>query len=457
MVLDINLFRVSKGGNPEKVKESQRRRYASTEAVDKVIELDKAWVSKDYEASQLSKELNQLNKDFGAAMKSKSPTEELSKKIAANKQETEKVKKEVAQLLVERNAVLNTIGNIVCDAVVIDNNEDNNKVVYTNDAIVKANSSPNGVQKTLNHVTLMTNCRMMDCPRGVKVSGNRGYFLTGYGAILNQALIQYALKFLTDRGYQAMQTPFFMEQEAMSCCCQLEDFDEQLYKVSGEGNDKYLIATSEQPLCAYHMGEVINFSKQGQDVELTYNSIKSGKQEKKKLECIRYAGMSTCFRKEVGRHGHDTLGIFRIHQFEKIEQIVVCKEEDSWDMMEYMIDNCRAFFDSLMIPYRVVIIVSGALNNAAAMKYDLEAYFPGSDMYRELVSCSNCTDYQSRSLDIKYQDGKDKKYVHLLNSTLSATERTLCCLVENYQTPTGIKVPVPLQSYVGTDFLPFSA
>ncbi|TNJ28581.1 Seryl-tRNA synthetase [Giardia muris] len=455
MVLDIALFRKAKGGDPEVVRESQRRRYASVELVDKVIALDEAWVAKNYELNQLSKEANQLSKSFAAAKKAGDSTDEIAAKIAANKERSEALREEESRLLAERDAVLTTIGNLIPDWVRVSDNEDDNPTVYLNDRIIPVCDAPNGVTKALNHIALMERARMMDCPRGVKIAGNRGYFLTGYGALLNQALVHYGLQFLSKRGFQAMQTPFFMEHAAMSKCCQLEDFEEQLYKVTGEGSDKYLIATSEQPLCAFHMDEVIDFSKQGKRMPLAYHSIRTKQKETKELDCILYAGMSSCFRKEVGRHGHDTLGIFRIHQFEKVEQIVLCKAEDSWDMHEFMISNSCDFFDSLGIPYRVVVIVSGALNNAAAMKYDLEGYFPGSKTYRELVSCSNCTDYQSRSLNIRYQDGKDKKYVHLLNSTLSATERTLCCLVENHQRPDGISVPRPLQAFVGTDFLPF--
>lgn len=171
-----------------------------------------------------------------------------------------------------------------------------------------------------------------------------------------------------------------------------------------------------------------------------------------------YAGVSPCFRKEAGAHGKDCWGIFRVHQFEKIEQFIICTPEESWDMHERMIKTSEEFMQSLGLPYRVINIVSGALNDAAAKKYDLEAWFPGYDEFRELVSCSNCLDYQSRNVNIRLRDSKnpsDKKYVHMLNGTLCATERTLCCILENYQTAEGLKVPEVLQPYVGTDFIPY--
>lgn len=285
-----------------------------------------------------------------------------------------------------------------------------------------------------------------DPKRGQKIAGHRGYFLKGMGAILNMGLINYGLQFLMKRGYQPLQTPFFMKKEIMAQTCQLSDFDEQLYKVSTGKNtdadgikDFYLIATSEQPISAYFFNERIH------DSELP----------------IRFAGNSSCFRKEAGAHGKDTWGIFRIHQFEKIEQFVITAPEDSWAEHERMIKVSEEFYQSLNLPYQVVSIVSGELNDAAAKKYDLEAWFPGYDAYRELVSCSNCTDFQSRGLNVKMHPKKGEKenntpFVHMLNATLTATQRTLCCILENYQTTDGVVVPEVLRPFVGADFIPYT-
>ncbi|VAH87751.1 unnamed protein product [Triticum turgidum subsp. durum] len=275
---------------------------------------------------------------------------------------------------------------------------------------------------------------------GADVAGGRGFFLKGNGVLLNQALINFGLTFLRIRGFTPMQTPFFMRKEIMAKCAQLAQFDEELYKVTGDGDDKYLIATSEQPLCAYHLGDRIY------PADLP----------------IRYAGFSTCFRKEAGSHGRDTAGIFRVHQFEKIEQFCATSPNDneSWEMHEEMIKNAEDFYKEIGLPYQLVSIVSGALNDAAAKKYDLEAWFPASKTFRELVSCSNCTDYQARRLGIGYgqkkNDEQSKQFVHMLNSTLTATERTLCCILENYQREDGVEVPKALQPFMGgIDFLPF--
>jgi len=232
-----------------------------------------------------------------------------------------------------------------------------------------------------------------------------------------------------------------MLKDYMAKTAQLDDFDEQLYKVvdGDEANDKYLIATSEQPISAFHADEWLI----AKDLP------------------IKYAGYSTCFRKEAGAHGKDTWGIFRVHQFEKIEQFVLSAPENSWELFNEMIEHSEEFFKSLGLSYRVVAIVSGALNNAAAKKYDLEAWFPFQGEYKELVSCSNCTDYQSRNLEIrcgvKKMSDREKKYVHCLNSTLCATERALCGLLENWQREDGLEIPPPLVPYMdGKTFIPYS-
>ena len=205
--------------------------------------------------------------------------------------------------------------------------------------------------------------------------------MKGFGVLLNQALINYGLNFLTPKEYTALQPPFFMKQSLMQETCQLSDFEENLYKVIGQSVDEpnYLVATSEQPISALYRSEWI------EPADLP----------------MRYAGISSCFRKEAGAHGKDVWGIFRVHQFEKVEQFCLTTPEKSWEMHEEMIKIAEDFYKGLELPYRVVNIVSGELNDAAAKKYDLEAWFPGYNAFRELVSCSNCTDFQSRALEVR--------------------------------------------------------
>lgn len=450
-MLDINLFREDKGGNPELIRESQRKRGKSVEEVDRVIETDRAWVKLRFDVDELNKTAKQLQTQITEKMKNKE--KESAEELVIKRQEVLKQRESIEAEMNAKEAELKTLvcnmGNIVHESVVASNDEAFNPVVRT---FFKDGSEPTpmsveekAAKGILPHHQVLYRLDGYDSERGSKVSGHRGYFLKNIGVRLNQALINYGLDFLRERGYDLLQTPFLMRKEMMAKCAQLEDFDEQLYKVSnttadGQDDSRYLIATSEQPIACYHADEWFD------DPATQLPAC--------------YAGYSTCFRKEAGSHGKDTWGLFRIHQFEKIEQFCITEPEQSWDMFERMIGNSEEFYQSLGFSYRLVGIVGGALNNAAAKKYDLEAWFPNYGTYKELVSCSNCTDYQSRRLEIrcglKKLGDREKKYVHCLNSTLSATERTLCCLLENYQTPEGLRIPEKLQPYLGgLEFVPY--
>ncbi|KAF8388044.1 hypothetical protein HHK36_026710 [Tetracentron sinense] len=434
-MLDINLFREDKGNNPELIRESQRRRFANVELVDEIIHLDKEWRQRQFELDNLRKDFNKINKEVARLKIAGEDATGMIKNTDENKLSTAKKDAEVQEARAALYSRLETIGNLVHDSVPVSNDEANN-------AVIRSCGEKRMDPKLRNHVELVELLGIADLKKGANVAGGRGFYLKGAGVLLNQALINFGFAFLAKRNYTLLQTPFFMRKDIMAKCAQLAQFDEELYKVTGEGEDKYLIATAEQPLCAYHLDDWIHPSQLP----------------------IRYAGYSTCFRKEAGSHGRDTLGIFRVHQFEKVEQFCITSPNgnDSWDMHEEMIKNSEDFYKELNIPYQVVAIVSGALNDAAAKKYDLEGWFPASKTYRELVSCSNCTDYQSRRLEIRYGQKKSneqvKQYVHLLNSTLTATERTICCILENYQKEDGIEIPIALQPFMGgITFLPFQS
>jgi seryl-tRNA synthetase len=401
--------------------------------VDEIIALDKEWRSVKFDTDQLLKAFNKLNKEISVLKRAKQDATELQEKSKLLKKEIELAQKKEKEASDKRDKALGPIGNLVHDSVPVNNNEDFNEVV-------KTHGTPRTDAK-YNHVDLVGLLNIANLEDGADVAGGRGYYLLNYGVLLNQALINYGMQFLARRGYCPIHTPFFMRKNIMAECAQLADFDEQLYKVSGEGEDKYLIATSEQTISSMHRKKWY---------------------EAKDLP-VKYAGFSTCFRKEAGSHGRDTLGIYRVHQFEKIEQFCLASPfgDESWKIMDEMLKNSEDFYQSLEIPYQVVNIVSGELNDAAAKKFDLEASFPASKAFRELVSCSNCTDYQARRLDVRMRTSKgaidsNKVYVHMLNSTLSATERTLCCLLENFQTPDGVRVPEALQPFMmGVKFMPF--
>lgn len=438
-MLDLTDFVTDRGGNPNKIKESQRKRFAPEGAVDEVISLYEEARRARYEVMQIGSQLNAILKEIGKKKKNKEDANDLIEQ----KTSLEKSKKEAEELAVEkesqRDRKIRTIGNYVHESVPVSNDENDNVVVR------KWSPEDVAVEKRdcLSHHEVLTRLDGYDPERGVKIVGHRGYCLTGYGLFLNLALINYGLEFLWSKGYKPNQPPQFMLRDLMAKTAQLEQFDEELYKVTeseDKSTDKYLIATSEQPLSALHDGEWL------QDKDLP----------------IKYAGYSTCYRKEAGAHGKDAWGVFRVHQFEKVEQFVLTKPENSWQAFDEMMAISEAFYQSLGLPYQIVSIVSGALNNAASKKYDLEAWFPFQGEYKELVSCSNCLDYQARALEIRYGTKKatdvKKSYVHALNSTLCATERTLCCILENYQKEDGFVVPEPLRKYIpgAPEFLPFT-
>lgn len=434
-MLDINLFREDKGGNPEIIRESQRRRFADVAIVDEVIRLDQEWRKRQFEVESLRKDFNRINKEVARLKIAGEDASDMIRSTEENKKSSAEKEAEVQEVKAALYAKLELVGNLIHDSVPISNDEANN-------AVIRTWGEKRTEQKLKNHVELVELLGIVDTKKGSNVAGARGFYLKGDGVLLNQALINYGLGFLSAKGYTPLMTPFFMRKDIMAKCAQLAQFDEELYKVTGEGDDKYLIATAEQPLCAYHLDDWIHPSQLP----------------------IRYAGYSSCFRKEAGSHGRDTLGIFRVHQFEKIEQFCITSPNgnDSWEMHEEMLKNSEEFYQQLGLPYQVVAIVSGALNDAAAKKLDLEAWFPASSTYRELVSCSNCTDYQSRRLEIRYGQKKSneqtKQYVHLLNSTLTATERTLCCILENYQREDGVEIPEVLRPFMyGKTFLPFQS
>ncbi|KAI1439172.1 seryl-tRNA synthetase [Xylaria sp. CBS 124048] len=440
-MLDITDFIASRGGDPEKIKQSQKKRNEPTELVDTIIDLFEVHRTTNYAATtQIGAEMKALQANITARKKNGEAIDDLLVQKDEITQRRVAKEKEAAELQAQLDTKLRMVGNIVHESVPVSATEDDNVVLRSWNP-----ETPKPSEALLSHHQVLARLDGYDPERGTKLAGHRGYCLTGWGLFLNQALINFGLEFLFKKGYTPNQPPFFMDGSYMAKTAQLSQFDEELYKITeNEGDPKYLIATSEQPLSALHSDEWL------QSTDLP----------------IKYAGYSTCFRKEAGKHGHDTWGLFRIHQFEKIEQFVICNPEDSWKHYDEMIQTSEEFYKALELPYRVVSIVSGALNNAAAAKYDLEALFPFQKEYKELVSCSNCTDYQTRELGVRFgpkkqkgaPDSAKKVYAHALNATLCATERTLCCVLENYQTPEGVVVPEVLRKYIPgqLSFLPYT-
>lgn len=425
-MIDINLIRDH--DTRVQVMESEKKRFRDPSVVERIYETDRRKVKTSFELDGVKRRINQLKKEIRTYYKEDrdSGSEGLQEKVRESEalsRKAEELSTEVKRIERELVVMLKGVGNIVSDEVVVSRDETDNPVVRSYRSTRDVEDRPRPFSMLMKDFTFPE--------AGAKVVGHRGYYLSGQMAKLGLALGRYAIDFLESRGYVFIQPPVMLRREVMAKTSQLSDFNDQLYKVE---DDLYLVATSEQPLAALYMDE-----------RMTAQELPK-----------KFCGQSLCFRKEAGAHGKDNAGLFRVHQFEKIEQFVVCGPEDSGRFHEEMIKTSEEFYQSLDISYNVVSIVSGELNDAASIKYDLEAYFPSAEKYRELVSCSNCTDYQSRELEIRYGMAKEnnrKVYVHLLNGTMCAIQRTLCCIVENYQAGDRVIVPEVLRGYFGGDYI----
>jgi seryl-tRNA synthetase len=388
--------------NPGVVKEDLRKRGDLDKIawVDKLLELDSQWRELVTQINKLRERRNQLTALISKLKREgKEPVNEMkeAEEIPSRIRELEERE---GRLREEIDAILYNLPNIMHESVF----------------------------KPKDHIDLSLGLGLIDLERAARAAGARFYYLKGDLVRLNQALISFALDFIKAKGFTLIQPPYMLKREAIKGAVALSDFEDVIYKIEGE--DLYLIPTSEHALLALHMGETLD----GDELPL------------------KYGGVSPCFRKEAGAHGRDTKGIFRVHQFEKVEQFIFCKPEESWHWHERLIENAEEIFRALGIPYRVVNICSGELGTVAAKKYDLEVWLPGQGKYREAVSCSNCTSYQAVRSNIKYREKPHEpaRYVHTLNSTLLATERALIAILENYQRADGsIAIPEVLIPYMG--------
>ena len=410
-MLDIKLFRE----NPEAIKTSQKKRGKDEKLVDKVLELDQVWRELLQRAEELKRERNTVSEKINQMKKeSKAATAEI-KKVKNVADEIVKLDIKINEALAKRDSMRYKIGNILSDDVPLGTNI---KVVRTWGTQPKFSFTPKA------HADIIEDLDIADVTRAAELSGARFYYLKNELVKLNLALIHFAFDNLIDKGYTPMWTPYLLRHRPIEAAAELEDFKDQLYKIEGE--ELYLIATAEQTLAAFHMDEVLDGNKLP----------------------LKYVGFSTNFRKEAGSHGKDTKGIFRVHQFDKVEQFIFCKPESSNVIHEDMVKVTEELFQKLGLPYRVISIPAQDLNDNAAKKYDIEVWFPAQRQYRELISVSNCTDYQARKLNVKF--GQDKEIAHTLNGTAIATERAICAILENFQQKDGsIKIPEVLQKYTG--------
>jgi len=389
---------------------------------DGLVQFDKQRRELIIKTDELRKKRNDVSLEIAQKKKAgqdSAPLLEMMKEVSKKLEEMEETQNKV-ELDYKKLAL--TIPNLIHESVPIGADQTANK------EIKKWGEPPRLDFKVKDHVDFSTSLDLVDLERAAKVAGARFYFLKNDLVQLNQALIQYALDFLSKKKYNLIQPPYMINHNSMEGAIITEDFENVIYKVEGE--DLYLIGTSEHAIAAMHSNEILNGTKLP----------------------IRYAGVSPCFRKEAGAHGKDQKGIFRVHQFEKIEQFVFSRPEDSWKEHELMLSIAEEFYKNLGIPYKVMLLSSGNMGKISAKTYDIEAWMGGQNAYREIVSCSNCLDYQARRLKIRFRDktNEQTQYLHTLNSTLVATTRTLVAIMENFQTKDGhINVPEVLQRYVG--------
>ena len=365
--------------------------------------------------NEVALEISQKKKDGKSIEESLVEMKKVSDSLEVLESEQESVNDEYSKLML-------IMPNLIHKSVPIGPDES------ANIQIRKWGEIPNFDFKINDHIDVSENLGLVDLERAAKVAGARFYYLKNDIVRLNQSLIHFALDFLSEKEYSLIQPPYMINKKSMEGAVIADDFQEVIYKVEDE--DLYMIGTSEHAMAAMHQNEII----EGKDLP------------------IRYAGVSPCFRKEAGAHGRDQKGIFRVHQFDKIEQFVFSRPEDSWDEHEKMLKIAEDFYKKLEIPYRVMLLSTGDMGKVSAKTYDIEAWMAGQNAYREIVSCSNCVDFQSRRLKIRFRDktNEETKYLHTLNSTLIATSRILVSIMENFQTKDGhIKIPHVLQKYMG--------
>jgi seryl-tRNA synthetase len=393
--------------------------------LDELVETDRKWRENLTKLNELRHQKKLVTTEVATLKKAGKDAAEKLEKAKAIDREITTTEKEVAAEEEKEHDLLMRLPNILHDSVPVGQGENENQQVRTWGIIPTFNFP------VKNHIDLALNLDIIDIERAGKVAGSRFHYLKREAVLLDMALMSFAMEEMVKKGYIAVEPPYLMRKEAYEGVTALSDFADMLYKIENE--DLYLIATSEHPMAAMLQNEVLK------EEELP----------------LKLAGISTCFRKEAGAHGKDTRGIFRTHQFNKIEQFIFCTPEQSWQLHEELIQNAEELVQKLGLPYRIVNVCTGDIGTVAAKKYDIEAWMPAQNAYREIVSCSNCTDYQARRLNIRYREKEGaptKGFVHTLNSTALATGRTIVAIIENFQKEDGsITIPKVLRKHMGNN------
>jgi seryl-tRNA synthetase len=415
-MIDIKFLRE----NPDVVRASQKGRGEDVGIVDQVLASDELKRTAITEFEQLRAEQNLLSKSVGAAK-----GDEKAALLANSKELADKVKAadaKRAEIEAQANALAMVISNILDPEAPIGGEEDFVVIehVGTPRDFAAAGFEPK------DHVELGKLLGAIDTERGAKVSGSRSYYLTGVGALLEFALVNYAISSATKAGFTPVIPPVLVKPAAMEGTGFLGQAAENVYHL--EKDDYYLVGTSEVPLAAFHMDEILDGAKLP----------------------MRYAGYSTCFRREAGSYGKDTRGIIRVHQFDKVEMFSFCKPEEAKEEHKRLLQWEKDFLNAMEIPYRVIDVASGDLGSSANRKFDIEAWIPTQSAYREVTSTSNCTEFQARRLNIRYKDSDGTKAVATLNGTLVAIPRMIVAILENHQNADGtVNVPAALQPFLG--------
>ena len=408
---------------PELIKEMLKDRAIDFD-LEKMLELNKVRKEMMYKSDELKQKRNQMSTKIATEKKAGNDASELLQQMSQISTELDDMENQRKTIEVDYQKLSFSIPNMIHDSVPRGVDGTFNKQVRIWGDVPKFDF------EVKDHIDLGLGLDIMDLERASKTAGARFYYLKGGLVKLGQALTAFALDFISKKNYDLIQPPYMINRQSMEGAVIADDFEEVIYKVQDE--DLFLIGTSEHAIASMHYDEILEGSKIP----------------------LRYASISPCFRKEAGAHGKDQKGIFRVHQFEKVEQFVFCRPEESWDEHEKMIQTTEEFYQKLEIPYKLMLLSSGDMGKVSAKTYDLEAWMAGQNAYREIVSCSNCLDYQSRRLKIRFREksNEDTKYIHTLNSTLVAIERTMVAILENNQTKDGlVHVPEVLQKYFGDE------
>ena len=415
-MIDIKFLRE----HPDVVRASQKGRGESVELVDQILAIDEKKRAAATEFETLRQEQNTLSKSVGAAKGDEKAALLENAKALADKVKAADTKR--AQVEEQTKALILQLSNLLDTQAPIGGEEDF--------LIIEHVGTPRDFSKDgfapKDHVELGKLLGAIDTERGAKVAGSRSYYLTGVGALLEFALVNYAIQSAVKNGFTPVIPPVLVNPAAMEGTGFLGQAAENVYRI--EKDDVYLVGTSEVPLAAMHMDETLLADKLP----------------------LRYAGYSSCFRREAGTYGKDTRGIIRVHQFDKVEMFTFCKPEDAQAEHLRLLQWEKDFLTAMEIPFRVIDVASGDLGSSATRKFDIEAWIPTQDAYREVTSTSNCTEFQGRRLNIRYKDSEGVKAIATLNGTLVAIPRMIVAILENHQNADGtVNVPAALQPFLG--------